>query len=204
LTIKMQAKLLRVIQQKEFERIGTHRIIRADIRIIASSNQDLLQLVAQNRFREDLFYRLNVLPIALPRLRDRRDDIPLLLKHFLRAYAERRGEKPKQLTPAAVKQLTAYHWPGNVRELENLVERICTINPERTIRLANLPPLTPIGGGTQSEPLCLKDAVRTFEKQYIQSVMEAANGNKTEAARRLGIHRNTLLSKTKELGIVMD
>lgn len=204
LTIKMQAKLLRVIQQKEFERIGTHRIIRADIRIIASSNQDLLQLVAQNRFREDLYYRLNVLPIVLPRLRDRRDDIPLLLEHFLRAYAARRGEKPKQLTPAAVKQLTAYHWPGNVRELENLVERICTINPERTIRLANLPPLTPIGGGTQSEPLSLKEAVQTFEKQYIQSVMEAANGNKTEAARRLGIHRNTLLSKTKELGLVLD
>jgi DNA-binding NtrC family response regulator len=202
LTIKMQAKLLRVIQQKEFERIGTHRIIKADIRIIASSNQDLLELVAQNRFREDLFYRLNVLPITLPPLRNRRDDIPLLLEHFLRAYAERKGEKPKKLTPAAVDCLTAYHWPGNVRELENLVERICTINPEHTIRLANLPALTPIGGAP-NEQTSLKKAVQAFEKQYIQSVMEAANGNKTEAARRLGIHRNTLLSKTKELGIVV-
>jgi DNA-binding NtrC family response regulator len=203
LTIKMQAKLLRVIQQKEFERIGTHRIIKADIRIIASSNQNLLELIALNRFREDLYYRINVLPIALPPLRDRRDDIPLLLEHFLRAHADRRGEKPKQLTPAAVSHLTAYHWPGNVRELENLIERICTINPEQTIRLANLPPLTPIGGA-QNEQTSLKEAVQAFEKQYIQSVMEATNGNKTEAARRLGIHRNTLLTKTKELGIAMD
>ena len=202
LSIKMQAKLLRVIQQKEFERIGSHRIINADIRIIASSNQDLLGLVGQNRFRQDLFYRLNVLPISLPPLRRRKDDIPLLLDHFLHTYAHRRGKDVKKLTPAAVEHLSAYHWPGNVRELENLVERICTINPERTIRLANLPPLTTIG--TQGKKLSLRDAVQAFEKQYIQDVLGATNGNKTEAARRLGIHRNTLLTKTKELGILSD
>ena len=202
LSIKMQAKLLRVIQQKEFERIGSHRIINADIRIIASSNQDLLGLVGQNRFRQDLFYRLNVLPISLPPLRQRKDDIPLLLDHFLHTYAHRRGKDVKKLTPAAVEHLSAYHWPGNVRELENLVERICTINPERTIRLANLPPLTTIG--TQGKKLSLRDAVQAFEKQYIQDVLGATNGNKTEAARRLGIHRNTLLTKTKELGILSD
>jgi len=202
LSIKMQAKLLRVIQQKEFERIGTHRIIKADIRIIASSNQDLLSLVEQNHFRQDLYYRLNVLPIALPPLRERMADIPLLLDHFLRAYAKRRGGAVKRLTPAAVDHLSAYHWPGNVRELENFVERICTINPERTIRLANLPPLAVIGA--QREKLSLREAVQAFEKQYIQGVLAAANGNKAEAARRLGIHRNTLLTKTKELGIVSD
>jgi DNA-binding NtrC family response regulator len=202
LSIKMQAKLLRVIQQKEFERIGTHRIIKADIRIIASSNRDLLSLVEQNHFRQDLYYRLNVLPVSLPPLRERVDDIPLLLDYFLRAYAKRRGGAVKQLTPAAVDHLSAYHWPGNVRELENLVERICTINPERTIRLANLPPLAVIGA--QSEKRSLRDAVQAFEKQYIQGVLVATNGNKTEAARRLGIHRNTLLTKTKEFGIVSD
>jgi len=202
LSIKMQAKLLRVIQQKEFERIGTHRLIKADIRIIASSNRDLLFLVAQNEFRQDLFYRLNVLPISLPPLRERADDIPLLLDHFLNTYAKRRGAVMKQLTPAAVDHLCAYHWPGNIRELENLVERICTINPERIIRLANLPPLTAIG--SHKEQLSLREAVQSFEKQYIQDVLGAVNGNKTEAARRLGIHRNTLLTKTKELGIVMD
>ena len=202
LSIKMQAKLLRVIQQKEFERIGTHRIIKADIRIIASSNQDLLSLVEQNQFRQDLYYRLNVLPIALPPLRERMADIPLLLDHFLRAYAKRRGGAVKRLTPAAVDHLSAYHWPGNVRELENFVERICTINPESTIRLANLPPLAVIGA--QREKLSLREAVQAFEKQYIQGVLAATNGNKTDAARRLGIHRNTLLTKTKELGIVSD
>jgi len=199
LSIKMQAKLLRVIQQKEFERLGTHRLIKADIRIIASSNQDLLALVAQNRFRQDLYYRLNVLPIVLPPLRERRDDIPFLLKHFLKIYAKRNGTPAKQLTPAAVEHLAAYDWPGNVRELENLVERICTINPERTIRLGNLPPLTAIASPKHQRPL--REATQAFEKQYIESALEAANGNKTEAARRLGIHRNTLLSKTKELGI---
>jgi DNA-binding NtrC family response regulator len=200
LSIKMQAKLLRVIQQKEFERIGTHRTINADIRIIASSNQDLLKLVAENRFRQDLYYRLHVLPLALPPLRDRRDDIPLLLEHFLQVYAKRRGKPAKQLTPAAIEHLTAYHWPGNVRELENLVERICTVNPERTIRLGNLPPLAAIASKNgQQAPL--REATQAFEKQYILSVLEAAQGNKTEAARRLGIHRNTLLTKTKELGI---
>ena len=202
LSIKMQAKLLRVIQQKEFERIGTHRLIRADIRIIASSNQDLLELVAQNRFRQDLYYRLNVLPISLPPLRERIDDIPLLLEHFLQMHARRKGQAAKQLTPAAIDHLSAYHWPGNIRELENLVERICTINPERTIRLANLPPLATIG--SQKQKLSLREAIQAFEKEYIQGVLGAANGNKAEAARRLGIHRNTLLTKTKELGIVSD
>ncbi len=200
LSIKMQAKLLRVIQQKEFERIGTHRTINADIRIIASSNQDLLKLVADNRFRQDLYYRLHVLPLALPPLRERRDDIPLLLEHFLQVHAKRKGKPAKQLTPAAIEHLTAYHWPGNVRELENLVERICTVNPERTIRLGNLPPLAAIASKNgQQAPL--REATQAFEKQYILSVLEAAQGNKTEAARRLGIHRNTLLTKTKELGI---
>ena len=199
LSIKMQAKLLRVIQQKEFERIGTHRIIKADIRIIASSNQDLLKLVSENRFRQDLYYRLHVLPVALPPLRKRQDDIPLLLEHFLQLHAKRKGETTKHLTPAAIDHLTTYHWPGNVRELENLVERICTINPEHTIRLGNLPPLTTIAA--QQEQLPLRQATQAFEKQYIQSVLEAAQGNKTEAARRLGIHRNTLLTKTKELGV---
>ena len=199
LSIKMQAKLLRVIQQKEFERIGTHRLIKADIRIIASSNQDLLQLVSRNRFRQDLFYRLNVLPIALPPLRERKDDIPHLLNHFLRSYAKQKGGITKQLTPAATDHLSSYHWPGNVRELENLVERICTINPERTIRLGNLPPLEAVAAREEQAPL--RQATQAFEKQYIQSVLEAAKGNKSEAARRLGIHRNTLLTKTKELGI---
>jgi DNA-binding NtrC family response regulator len=174
-------------------------LIKADIRIIASSNQDLLQLVSQNEFRQDLYYRLNVLPIALPPLRERKDDIPLLLGHFLRLYAKQRGKTTKQLTPAALNHLSAYDWPGNVRELENLVERICTINPERIIRLGNLPPLTTFASKEEQYPL--REAMQNFERQYIQSVLEAAKGNKTEAARRLGIHRNTLLSKTKELGI---
>ena len=202
LTIEMQAKLLRVIQEKEFERVGTHRTIRADIRIIASSNQDLLNLFSENRFRQDLYYRLNVLPIWLPPLRERKEDIPLLLNHFLHAHAKRRGQPIKQLTQTAVNHLSAYDWPGNVRELENLVERLCTINPEETIRLGNLPSLTEIIPNRERSPL--KEATQAFEKKYIRSVLADTNGNKAEAARRLGIHRNTLLAKTKDLDIELS
>jgi DNA-binding NtrC family response regulator len=189
----LQAKLLRIIQEKEFERVGTNRTIKADIRIIASSNKDLPALIREQRSREDLYFRLNVLPVVVPPLRERRGDIPLLLEHFMRRQAERRKAEPKSLTPEALSDLEAYDWPGNVRELENLVERLCTVVPDRRIRREDLPP--PIIGAPKGFPADLKGAVSAFEQRHIDSVLRTTGGNRSRAAEILGIHRNTLLAK---------
>ncbi|MBL0713742.1 MAG: sigma-54-dependent Fis family transcriptional regulator [Desulfosarcina sp.] len=202
LSMEMQAKLLRLIQQKEFERLGSHRLIKVDIRIIAASNRDLKALVDACQFREDLYYRINVLPIDLPPLRQRGDDIGLLLDHFLRLHARTSGAPRKQFSPQARSMLMAYDWPGNVRELENLVERLGTLHKGRSIRAADLPDLQTRTGPRPPRVHNLKKATRAFERQYILDILEEVKGSRMEAARRLGIHRNTLLTKTRELGII--
>lgn len=195
----MQAKLLRVIQEKEFERVGTSRVITADIRFIAATNKDLQALIREERFREDLYYRLSVLPMLLPPLRERQGDIPLLLDHFLRRHAEKTRMPPKQFAPEALDALTAYPWPGNVRELENIVEQLCTVVSGLTIEHRDLPPH--IFGDSGQTSTNLKEAVRAFEKRHIEAVLITTRGNRTQAAKRLGIHRNTLLGKINDLGI---
>jgi DNA-binding NtrC family response regulator len=193
LDISMQAKLLRAIQEKEFERIGSTKVIKVDIRFIASSNKDLRELIGSGRFREDLFYRLNVFPIHLPPLRGRRKDIPLLLDHFLGLNAKRSGKPLKKFSSEAAEALAAYDWPGNVRELQNLVERSFTISKGPEIQLSDISTFSI--AKAKIKGVTLKEAVDDFEQQYIQEVLDSVDGNRKKASEILGIHRNTLLSK---------
>ena len=193
LDTNMQAKLLRVIQEKEFQRLGSNKVIKLDVRFVAASNKNLKDLISQERFREDLFYRLNVFPIILPPLRERRRDIPLLLSHFLELCSKKTGTSPKKISENAIRTLMRYDWPGNVRELENLVERLSTILKKpviytQDISLGNI-------GISEIKGMNLKDAVAAFERQYITETLESVNGNRNRAAKILGIHRNTLLRK---------
>jgi DNA-binding NtrC family response regulator len=194
LDIGMQAKLLRVIQEKEFEKVGSTKLIKLDARFVASSNKDLKVLIEKGEFREDLYYRLNVFPIQIPPLRERRGDIPLLLDYFLETHAKNTGTPPKKLSESSMYFLSeTYEWPGNVRELQNLVERLFTITKGDTIYLKNF-------DGFRDEKkdlgdIALKDASELFKKQLIKEVLEKVGGNRTEAAKILGIHRNTILKR---------
>lgn len=200
LDINMQAKLLRVIQEKEFERLGSTKIIKIDVRFIAASNKNFKKLVRQEQFREDLYYRLNVFPVDVPPLRNRKEDIPLLLDHFLKIQSTKTGKPQKQFSKNAMNILTKhYDWPGNVRELQNLVERLCTIIKEDVIHPRDISFFT--FSKQEITDLSLKDAVSLFEKQYIQEALDKTHGNRTKAAELLGIHRNTLQNKLNESGI---
>ncbi|OGP50441.1 MAG: hypothetical protein A2Y79_05970 [Deltaproteobacteria bacterium RBG_13_43_22] len=200
LTIAMQSKLLRIIQEKEFEKIGSRKIVKLDVRFVAASNKDLLQMTAKGEFREDLFYRLNVLPIDLPPLRKKKKDIIILVKHFLELYSRNTGNPVKEISREAMEVLIKYDWPGNVRELKNLVERLTTIVKGSVINLADVSLLTNRKKG-DIQGTRLKEAVNLFEKKYITEVLEKVSFNKGEAAKMLGIHRNTLINKLNELGI---
>jgi DNA-binding NtrC family response regulator len=194
----MQAKLLRVIQEKEFERVGGNKLIKIDVRFIAASNRDISALIARGDFREDLFYRLNVFPIHIPPLRERRRDIPLLLDHFLNHFARTTGKAPKAFSARAINLLTDYDWPGNVRELQNLVERCFTITRDSTIHLKDIPHFHT--GSRNLKKIPLKDAVASFEQQYIAEILDSVDRNRQRAAKILGIHRNTLASKITGAG----
>jgi two-component system, NtrC family, response regulator AtoC len=199
LDVNMQAKLLRIIQEKEFERLGSTKVIKADVRFVAASNKNIKDLILQGNFREDLYYRLNVFPIGLPPLRDRGNDVLFLLGHFLEVNSKKTGKPPKRFSKRAVKVLMEYDWPGNVRELENLVERLFTITEGPVIHLEDHASFNI--GNKEIKGLPLKEAVSIFEKKYISEVLESVDGNRTKASVKLGIHRNTLLSKTNEFGL---
>jgi two-component system response regulator AtoC len=194
LDVSMQAKLLRVIQEKEFERLGMTKVIKVDVRFVAASNKNLHDLIEEGKFREDLFYRLNVFPVFLPPLRDRRKDIPLLIEHFLAMNAKRTGKPSKTFSREAIQALIAYDWPGNVRELQNLVERCFTVAKDSIIHRNDVSYLSVARPRIKDLPL--KEAVNLFEQQYINDVLESVDGNKSKAAMLLGVHRNTLLAKT--------
>jgi two-component system, NtrC family, response regulator AtoC len=199
LDVSMQAKLLRVIQEKEFERLGSTKVIKIDARFIAASNRDLATLISRGEFREDLFYRLNVFPVNLPPLRERRNDIPLLLDYFLDLHAKQTGKPPKKFSKRAVTVLTEYSWPGNVRELQNLVERSFTITRHSVIHTTDIPSFGTVARKTKD--LTLKEAVSNFEQQYITGVLETVDRNRRKAAQILGIHRNTLSAKIGDLNL---
>lgn len=196
LDIEMQAKLLRVIQEKEFERIGSSKVNSINVRFIASSNKNLLKLIEQGKFREDLYYRLNLFPIDLPPLRERRKDIPLLIDHFVEQYSKTHGGRVITISKK-VKQILVelYDWPGNVRELKNIIERLLTITKGNVIYPANLDRINMRHKEISNLPL--DEAKKIFEKEYISKILTTTNGNRKEAARILGIHRNTLLSKMR-------
>ena len=195
LDMNMQAKLLRIIQEKEFERLGSTKVIKADVRFVTASNKNLADLVLREEFREDLYYRLNVFPVNIPPLRNRKRDIPLLLNHFLELHTRKTGHSPKKFSENAVKKLMEYDWPGNVRELQNMVERLVTITKGPVIHLRNISTVSISLGKREIKDLTLKEAVHVFEKQYISEVLDIVDGNKKKAAEKLGVHRNTLMGK---------
>ncbi|BBO73941.1 acetoacetate metabolism regulatory protein AtoC [Desulfosarcina widdelii] len=207
-TPTMQAKLLRVLQQKEIQRVGGEAVIPVDVRIVAATNRDLEVEVAEGRFREDLFYRLNVMPLNVPPLRERLDDIPLLADYFLKRYAEKNRKPVKGFTPLSMDMLLKYDWPGNVRELENAVERAVILLTGDHITEKQLPlnivrkyPELDRSGASASPPPDGTRSLEEIEREAITATLQATDGNKSEAARRLGITRKTLHNKLKSYGI---
>ena len=201
LSLNIQAKLLRVIQEREFMKVGSQKRIKLDIRIIASSNRDLKEAIKAGAFREDLFYRLSVIPMHLPPLRERTGDIPLLVEHFLKKYSEKGSREVSGISPKAMKFLEAYSWPGNVRELEHTVERIVILEDGEVIQSEHLPSfITQRQGEFQvfsEENFTLEE----LEKRYIQFILRRTRGRRQDAARILGINRKTLSHKIEKYNL---
>jgi two-component system response regulator HydG len=199
----MQVKLLRVLQEREFTRVGGDAVIRVDVRVIAATNKHLPELVAGGRFREDLYYRLNVVALAIPALRERAEDIPLLAQHFLEAFALKNRKEVKGFTPRAMDRLIRYAWPGNVRELMNAVERAVVMTRGDFLAEEDVAPI-PAAAMPEPEhpPAAGARPLEEVEKAAILTTLKAADGNKSEAARRLGITRRTLHKKLKAYGVM--
>ncbi|MDD4702674.1 MAG: sigma 54-interacting transcriptional regulator, partial [Desulfovibrio sp.] len=196
--LSMQVKLLRVIQARELQRVGGDQTLKVDVRILAATNKDLALEVEEGRFRQDLYYRLNVVSLQLPPLRERHEDIPLLAMHFMKIFADRNGKMVKGFTPAAMDRLVKHNWPGNVRELENAVERAVVRLVGEYISERELPPTIAEAEEESPRPARLDFANMTLdeiERLAVQDTLEQVGGNKSEAARRLGINRKTLLAK---------
>ncbi|OGF44949.1 MAG: hypothetical protein A2452_08695 [Candidatus Firestonebacteria bacterium RIFOXYC2_FULL_39_67] len=204
LSMNVQAKLLRVLQEREFTRVGGNKVVKVDVRIISSTNYDLQKAVQEKTFREDLYYRLNVVPVNIPSLRERKDDIIPLAMHFLQEFNSKQHKKIKGFSDDALRLLTSYNWPGNIRELKNLVERFVVMVDSELIDVSDFPLelLTNSGSGglmnSGKELKLLKDMVDEVEKEYIFKCLKKNNFNQTKTAKDLGIHRNTLLNKIKE------
>ncbi len=199
----MQAKLLRVLQEKEIERLGGTRLIRSDFRLITATNSSLESLVKEGRFRQDLYYRLNVIPIRIPPLRERREDIPIIIEHKLRELREDLGSPCAGLSEDAVFALQRYHWPGNIRELVNVLERLlCTVKG-RTILAEDLPPAITRceASGPSRDDRSLETQLMEAEKRILLDTLQETGNNKAEAARRLGIHRTAIYKKLRRFGI---
>ncbi|MGA3016464.1 MAG: sigma-54 dependent transcriptional regulator [Bryobacteraceae bacterium] len=203
MSLRTQSKVLRVIEEQRFEPVGASESVQVDVRVVASTNKNLDDEIEHGNFREDLFYRLNVIPFNVPPLRDRREDIPLLAEHFLREFTTAYGRKPKELTPEAFKVLAEYHWPGNVRELKNLIERIVILNPQVRVDARHIP-LNP----SKRQPDrslerfgSLQEVREAAEREYILKKLEETSGNVTRTAELLGLERSNLYRKMKTLGI---
>jgi two-component system response regulator PilR (NtrC family) len=208
INLETQAKLLRVIQEKEFMRLGSTDTVKVDVRIIAATNADLQKLMREQQFREDLFYRLNVISIQLPPLRRRREDIPLLIQHFLEKYSEENKRRVREVTPDAMKILMDHPWPGNVRELENTIERAVVLCTGDRVTPELLPDSIRYSGDQEqpamyvpSDGISLKDAVSRYERNMILQSLELANGVQKKAAELLQLKPSTLNEMMKRLGI---
>ena len=197
-----QTKILRVLQEREFEAVGGTKTIPVDVRIITATHKDLETEVKEGRFREDLYYRLNVVPITIPPLRNRRDDIPLLVGHFLRIYSQKNNRTVKDVEPRVMDALVRYPWPGNVRELENIVERMVIMGQGDMIHFQDLPPNLKAPHEAGKEPADLiGHSLKDIEKEVIIKTLEQTGGNRTQAALILGVTRKTLQNKIKEYEI---
>jgi two-component system response regulator PilR (NtrC family) len=205
-TPALQTKLLRVLQEREFKRVGGTSDIKVDVRVIAASNRDLVQLIANGSFREDLYYRLNVIPISLPPLRERKEDISLLIGHFMKKIAQER--EPKRISPEAMNRLVSYRWPGNVRELENTIERLAVLAPGDTILVEHIPEtiaeLSPcpelIPTDIPESGIDLECLLRTAEKTLLNRALEKTGGVKTEAAKLLGLSFRSFRHRLQKYG----
>ena len=208
----LQVKLLRVLQDGTFEPVGSSETQQVDVRIVAATNQDLERAIEEKRFREDLFYRLNVIPVVMPPLRERPGDIPLLVKHFVERFSAAKAPGPCTVSDEAQRRLASHRWPGNVRELENLMERLVVMCGEGEIGIDDLPdelhgtpdagplpaPHLPEGG------LPFHEVVGEFETDLILQALERTHWNKNQAAKLLGMNRTTLLEKIKKKGLSPD
>ena len=198
----IQVKILRVLQEHEYERVGDNKTCNADIRVIAATNRDLEAIVETGIFRQDLYYRINVFPIFLPPLRERKDDILLLADHFVTKYSHKMGKEIKRISTPAINMMFAYHWPGNVRELENCIEYAILLSSDGVIHAHNLPPTLQMPEVSNVEPAgSLKMRVNLLEKDMITDSLKSSNGNVTTAARQLGITPRMVRYKMKKLGI---
>src|SRR5712672_3264481 len=202
-----QVKLLRVLQEREFERLGGTRTVKVDVRLIAATNRDLRAALEEGTFREDLYYRLNVVPIDIPPLRERKEDIPDLVNHFLARFAADNEKEIECITPAAVSELMGYHWPGNIRQLENSVERAVALSSGRLIDINDIH-LDTIQGKTAAAASSSGDqflpegmTLEQWEDNMIREALRRANGNKSQAARLLGLSRNALRYRLSKLGV---
>ncbi len=204
MSLKTQAKVLRALEEQRFEPVGALEFVQVDVRVIAATNKHLEEEIERGNFREDLFYRLNVIPFYVPPLRERREDIPLLAGYFLNDFTTAYGRKPKELTPEVYALLQEYHWPGNVRELKNLMERLVIMNPQARIDARHIPlnlarraPADRGAGGFAS----LQEVRESAERDYILKKLEETHGNVSRASELLGLERSNLYRKMKALGI---
>jgi len=203
LPLSTQVKLLRVLQEKEFEPLGATAPVKADVRVIAATKEDLFNLIKREKFRDDLFYRLNVVKIELPPLVRRRDDIPILISHFIDKFNKRMGKAIEDVSKDVMNILMDYDYPGNVRELENIIEHASVMCQSTRIRTSHLPPeLTPKNQKMIIDEKESHPPIQAFEKQLIQETLEKHNGNKILAAKDLGLHRSTLWRKMRKYGLI--
>jgi transcriptional regulator with PAS, ATPase and Fis domain len=212
-SLDLQVKLLRILQHKEFERVGDHKTIKVDVRFIVSTNQDLEKAIIEKKFREDLYYRLNVISINVPPLRKRKDDIPLLANHFLHLYSKENHKKLRSISGDTMDILVNYNWPGNIRELENIIERAVILDTDGLIENNDLPELlvkniVPLAGASadidNGSATSLKDALKEPEKVYILQIMKEVGWNKKKAAKKLGVNRTTLYNKLKKYNLLSE
>ncbi|MBI4240395.1 MAG: sigma-54-dependent Fis family transcriptional regulator [Candidatus Rokubacteria bacterium] len=200
MSLKTQAKVLRVLEEQAFERVGGKETLKVDVRVIAASNQNLEQAIGRGRFRDDLFYRLNVIPMEVPPLRARKQDIPLLVQHFIGVFSAENGKRPKTISVEALAYFIAYDWPGNVRELRNMVERLVIMAPRDVIGPEDLPPLLRPKAAVPEEAAkekTLKEARDAFERAYFLAELRANDWHMSRTAKRLGIERSHLYRKLK-------
>jgi len=204
MSLKTQAKVLRALDEQRFVPVGASQPVSVDVRVIAATNKDLEEEIARGNFREDFFYRLNVIPFYVPPLRDRREDIPLLVRDFLRAFGRQYGRPRVEIADDAVELLRQYHWPGNVRELRNVLERVLILNPQaHRIERRHLPMLVHRTAGRPGDFDTLQQARDAYEREYILRKIDDCNGNMSRAAETLGLERSHLYRKMKALGIAM-
>jgi DNA-binding NtrC family response regulator len=210
LPLELQAKLLRVLQEREFQRLGGAETVRVDVRVIAAANCDLAERVAQSRFREDLYYRLNVVPIQMPALRQRKEDIPALAAHFVEKICRAEEMASKRISPEAIERLREYWWPGNVRQLENSMEMAVALSGERLLLLpsdfrlpeqarAPSPPVTPTAFPLPDNGMDYERTVAEIERSILEQALQRTGGNKKAAAEMLGLKRTTLSAKVRSL-----